>query len=195
MNLTDTESYVSAIKSGDGEILSDCDTPKSEKFYYLSLLLRSSAPHRALKRRKIIKQMITSLTGEGYLNGCKVKFNLSRREPAYMYDDGRVYFSYYYLHGSAGGFLAKMVLHEIAHLYLAQKSDYVNLCALNKDFLKNVKGADNLSPIEYAATVLSVKYMETANEKRSRLHPDGEGFDIQIAEEKQSLKRSLEALI
>ncbi len=191
MNFDDTESYVSYIKSGGDGLLSRYDTPKSDKFYYLSLLLRSSAPHRALRRRKIIKQMLESLTEEGYLDRCKVKFNLSHREPAYMYDDGRVYFSYYHLHGSGSGYIAKMVLHEIAHLYLAQRSDYISLCALNKDFLKKVKGADNLSPIEYAATALSVKYMEAAD----RLYPDGEGFDTQIAEEKQSLKRSLEALI
>lgn len=154
--------YLSIVQS---EPTFEHQMPQSEFFDFV-VKLANSKRHTLLNRIHLIKKMFAALNDTKYLHGCRVKFNL-KKSIAYMLDSGTAHFSMIFLHRASGGSVTKIVLHEIAHLWLSEREDYRNLRALDVAFRKYVidkSGVDayefkEIEPIEFYATWLSILLM------------------------------------
>ena len=84
-----------------------------------------------------------------------------------MKDTGLAAFSMHYLGMKDGGYLARLVLHEVAHLNLSKDEGYPALLALDREFLSLHRGkeAKAVSPVELYATHLSIALMRDAAER------------------------------
>lgn len=119
--------------------------------------------HGRFRRKRAIKRMFEALTAAQYIpEGCELKFKLYDRRVAYMTDGGGAVFSLSSICRGSGAFTLKLVLHEVAHLWLSKKPCYPKLKALQKgvraEFGSAVPG--EFLPIEYYAVSLSVKMLE-----------------------------------
>ncbi len=125
----------------------------------------------------------------------RIFFPLYTREMAYMMDAGKISISLCFLFSSGGLRVLKVLLHELAHWWIAQQNRYERLLALDGEYI-GVYGTDGenflLSPIEYLATILSIELMENLS---SALDITNRSLLISMADdEKQRVKTAIHTL-
>lgn len=173
--------YIDAV-CGGRDWISGLIPPESEDFYVAVTELF----HGKLYRKKKIRKAFSALISSRYLTVCQLKYKPYFKVKAYMTDSGRVCFSAAHVWSIRNATMAKLLLHEAAHLWLSQQECYAALKQLDKAFrARYAIGALALSPVEYYAIALSVKMLE-------RLLPmtdDGARKDVlsQIEREKSKL--------
>ena len=92
----------------------------------------------------------------------QLSFPIALRERAYMTDQGEMAISRCFLYGAGGARALKVVIHEIAHWWMAVQKSYGQLLRLDRDFNKNAQTAKwpmLLSPVEMLATQLECEIL------------------------------------
>ena len=87
----------------------------------------------------------------------RLRFPLYLKENAYMTDAGEMAMSRLFLYSSGPERIVKVLLHEIAHCWLARQTSYTRLLALDKAYVQCSRKTGwplSLSPTELCATVL-----------------------------------------
>ena len=90
-------------------------------------------------------------------------FPLYLTENAFMTDDGKLYISLYFILNSSGERVFKVLIHEIAHLWLSQQANYGSVLKTDLEFcvMYHQIGLNPLlSPVELSASILSCEMIE-----------------------------------
>lgn len=113
----------------------------------------------AVGRVRDVRRIIELACGSWIGRPMRMRFPLCARERPYMTDDGAITVSLYFLFSSGGLRVLKVLLHELAHWWLARQRGYDRLLALDREYAER-RGTQGenllLSPIEYLATALSI---------------------------------------
>ena len=140
-------------------LIGRCDARLTAAVHSLAL---SSHTHPLLRRLKIGK-MFKGLVRCGFINPIRLRFSYSFEEKAYMRDRGDVTVSMPYVGTEKGGTLCKVLLHEVAHIFISQCEHYSSLTALDAEYRAAVGRCDRelliLSPIELYATLVSIELL------------------------------------
>ena len=158
--------YIDSLSSTPKELYIEESLPSTEAYYTALERLTASKKLHPYLRRGHVKRLFRELSACGFIPECKLRFGWLTRERAYMKDTGLAAFSMHYLGMKDGAYLARLVLHEVAHLNLSAREDYAYLLRLDGEFLSHYRGkeAKALSPVEFFATHLSIALMRCAAE-------------------------------
>ena len=142
-------------------------------------------------KKKWIRRWFEDQAQAGFLRSAKLHFPLFSRHLCCMDDAGNVSFSIPLFFRKTDSVI-KLVLHETAHLWLSEREYYPAMLALDRAFLARFGEEVCLSPVEHAASRLSIKMLswaaESADDPRLR-----SALLEQIAVEEKKLDECLEA--
>lgn len=160
-NYEDIEEYMSVLQSQKttvllcGSIEIDSKTKKSIERLITSKWL-------TIWRENDVKQILSYFCNEYIKASVTLELPLLLTEKAYMTDAGEMAISRYFLYRAGGQRVLKILLHEVAHWWLAKQRDYGRLLQLDQAFRKGNRECILplvLSPIEMFATKLECEIM------------------------------------
>lgn len=115
-----------------------------------------------LLRKRDVRRIVSFFQEECIHVPVKLRFPLALRERAYMTDWGEMAISRCFLYGAGGGRVLKVLIHEIAHWWLAVQEPYRQLLGLDCEFRNSPRAARwpvLLSPVEMLATRLECEIL------------------------------------
>lgn len=175
------------------EAISDHIEFEDELVYSVTQLLKSKV---FIFRRMCDARSIIEYTCDRWIGkSIRILFPLYTREMAYMTDAGEISISLCFLFSSSSFRVLKVLLHELAHWWIAQQNSYEHLLTLDREYI-GLHGTEGetflLSPIEYLATILSIELMVNLS---SALDDANRRLLISMADdERQRVKTAIHSL-
>lgn len=187
--------YLQSLAEGRFPSLDDVALPCDDLLAKRMLALASSRFKEPISRSIKVRKIFARVTAIGYVKKLRLKFSLWQKERAYMRDGGLLSLSLPYVAKERGTALLKVLLHELAHLVLANLPEYPALLSLDRAYAKE-SGLDEerkqiLSPIELCATLLSIRLLEEVLSIPSAKGWVKEGIQTQILREREKLAYAL----
>ena len=143
--------------------LPDCEIKNDQILTQLRDLFKKTEFFKFSRFYKV-KRIISLLTDIGFISDTEVHTLYTLNKKAiYMNDNGNLYISCGVLLLRKSDSLFRLFIHEIAHLWLLNQKEYINILLPNKQFRKmygDEEGYVDISPIEMNATNISIKIMK-----------------------------------